>query len=131
MPRSRVATKSRSRSSTNASGRPPTLDERAAGILLHVTSLPGGQGSGDFGPSARRFADFLERACHRWWQMLPLNPVGPGFSPYSGVSAFAGNPLLISLDDLAEEGLLDRASLETMMAEMVEADLARHRARMR
>jgi 4-alpha-glucanotransferase len=82
------------------------LDRRLAGILLHVTSLPGPHGNGDLGPEARRFVDFLAAAGQGWWQMLPVNPAGSGNSPYSGVSAFSGNPLLISLDDLVEQGLL-------------------------
>ncbi|HEY6881052.1 MAG TPA: 4-alpha-glucanotransferase [Polyangiales bacterium] len=83
------------------------LDERACGLLLHPTSLPGPHGNGDLGPEAYAFVDFLARAGQRWWQMLPVNPVGPGFSPYSGVSAFAGNPLLISLRGLVDDGLLE------------------------
>lgn len=83
------------------------LDQRSAGILLHVTSLPGPHGNGDLGAGARRFVDFLAQAGQRWWQMLPVNPVGAGNSPYSGVSAFSGNALLISLHDLVEAGLLD------------------------
>lgn len=79
---------------------------RGAGILLHLTSLAGPHGNGDLGPNARAFADFLQKAGQRWWQMLPVGPVGAGNSPYSGVSAFAGNPLLISLVDLANEGLV-------------------------
>lgn len=82
------------------------LDQRSAGILLHVTSLPGPHGNGDIGPAARRFIDFLAHSGQHWWQMLPVNPAGQGNSPYSGVSAFAGNPLLISLHDLVEDGLL-------------------------
>jgi len=88
------------------------LTDRASGILLHLTSLPGPHGNGDLGPEARRFVDFLAQAGQRWWQMLPVNPVGAGFSPYSGVSAFAGNPLLISLHDLVEEGLLEASEVE-------------------
>ncbi|MEY4509617.1 MAG: hypothetical protein RLZZ450_1739, partial [Pseudomonadota bacterium] len=83
------------------------LTERASGVLLHPTSLSGPHGNGDLGPQARAFVDFLARAGQRWWQMLPVNPVGPGFSPYSGVSAFAGNPLLINLSSLVEDGLLE------------------------
>lgn len=84
-----------------------TFERRSAGILLHVTSLPGPHGNGDLGPEARRFVDFLARSGQRWWQTLPVNPVGEGNSPYSGASAFAGNPLLISLRDLGAEGLLE------------------------
>ena len=83
------------------------LRDRAAGLLLHPTSLPGPHGIGDLGPAAYRFVDFLARAGQRWWQMLPVGPVGPGNSPYSSLSAFAGNPLLISLQRLADDGLLD------------------------
>jgi 4-alpha-glucanotransferase len=75
-------------------------------VLLHVTSLPGPHGNGDVGPEARAFIDFLASAGQRWWQVLPVNPIGLGNSPYSGVSAFAGNPLLISLEDLVQDGLL-------------------------
>src|SRR5437868_2781377 len=82
------------------------LSERASGALLHPTSLPGEHGCGDAGPQAHAFAQWLARAGQRWWQMLPVGPVGYGNSPYSASSAFAGNPLLISLDRLAAEGLL-------------------------
>ncbi len=79
---------------------------RSSGLFLHVTSLPGPYGIGDLGAAGRRFADFLRRARQRYWQMLPLGPVGPGASPYSSPSAFAGNPLLISPEPLLERGLL-------------------------
>jgi 4-alpha-glucanotransferase len=75
---------------------------RAAGILLHPTSLPSRGGVGDFGPVAYRFADFLALARQGVWQVLPLGPLGYGNSPYSSTSAFAGNPLLISLERLVE-----------------------------
>ncbi len=81
---------------------------RASGILLHPTSLPARGGIGDFGPSAYAFADFLAAAGQGLWQVLPLGPVGFGDSPYSSTSAFAGNPLLISLERLAERGWIDR-----------------------
>jgi 4-alpha-glucanotransferase len=89
----------------------PRLSERSAGVLLHPTSLPGprdGEDSagGDLGNRARRFADFLAEGGQRWWQMLPLGPPGYGDSPYSALSAFAGNPALISLERLVEDGLL-------------------------
>ncbi|HTV21193.1 MAG TPA: 4-alpha-glucanotransferase [Polyangiaceae bacterium] len=74
--------------------------------MLHVTSLPGPHGNGDAGPEARAFIDFLASAGQAWWQMLPVNPIGGGNSPYSGASAFAGSPLLISLTDLVSDGLL-------------------------
>jgi 4-alpha-glucanotransferase len=78
--------------------------DRISGVLLHVTSLPSHGGVGDFGPAAYAFVDFLAAAKQRLWQVLPLNPAGYGSSPYSALSAFAGNPLLISLERLAEEG---------------------------
>ncbi|HMN10641.1 MAG TPA: 4-alpha-glucanotransferase [Gemmatimonadaceae bacterium] len=68
---------------------------RAAGILLHPTSLPGAGGIGDLGPEAHRFLDFLVEAGMKLWQVLPLGPTGYGDSPYQCFSAFAGNPLLI------------------------------------
>src|SRR6202167_5278343 len=85
--------------------------ERSSGLLLHITSLPSYGGIGDFGPAAFAFADFLAAAKQRLWQVLPLNPVGYGSSPYSSISAFAGNPLLISLELLVEWGWLTAAAL--------------------
>jgi 4-alpha-glucanotransferase len=87
------------------------LDQRASGILLHMTSLPGPHGSGDLGPDAYRFVDFLAAAGQRWWQMLPIGPPGPGNGPYSARSAFAGSPWLVSLQRLADDGLLQRKHL--------------------
>src|ERR1700680_2531509 len=75
---------------------------RASGILLHPTSLPSRGGIGDFGPAAYQFVDFLASARQGIWQVLPLSPLGFGNSPYSATSAFAGNPLLISPERLAE-----------------------------
>lgn len=88
----------------------PSSLARSAGILLHPTSLPGG-GIGDVGPSARRFADLLGEMELQWWQMLPVNPTGYGDSPYQSPSTFAGNPLLISLEDLVEDDLLSPADI--------------------
>ncbi|MCW2279045.1 4-alpha-glucanotransferase [Heliophilum fasciatum] len=82
------------------------MNERASGILLHVTSLPGPHGIGDLGPTAYRFVDMLKEGKQRYWQVLPLGPLGYGDSPYSALSAFAGNPLLISLEMLVDAGLL-------------------------
>src|SRR5580700_8456088 len=78
--------------------------ERVSGILLHVTSLPSRGGCGDFGPAAYEFVDFLVAAKQRMWQVLPLSPTGYGSSPYSALSAFAGNPLLVSLETLVQQG---------------------------
>jgi len=85
---------------------------RAAGILLHPTSLPSRGGIGDFGPAAYQFVDFLASARQGVWQVLPLGPLGYGNSPYSSTSAFAGNPLLISLERLADHGWIDRGKLD-------------------
>ncbi len=85
--------------------------ERASGILLHPTSLPGRYGIGDIGPEAMRWVDFLAEAGCKIWQILPLGPTGYGDSPYQCFSAFAGNPYLISPDQLLEEGLLSPADL--------------------
>lgn len=82
-----------------------------SGILLHITSLPGGHGIGDLGPSARQHADWMKRAGLDAWQVLPITPIGEGNSPYSGRSAFAIEPLLLSLDDLHTDGLLPRSAL--------------------
>src|SRR5690606_29531548 len=90
----------------------PTLTDRASGLLLHPTSLPGPHGSGDLGQEARRFAGFLFDAGQRWWQMLPVGPVGYGNSPYSALSAFAGSPLLLDLDALASRFGTSRAGPE-------------------
>lgn len=87
-----------------------TLD-RISGLLLHLTSLPGPYGIGDLGPEAYRFVDFLERADQYVWQVLPLVPLGYGYSPYSSPSTFAGNPLLISPHRLRESGLLTEEDL--------------------
>lgn len=81
-------------------------DERRFGVLLHPTSLPGRHGIGDLGDEAYRFVDDLADMGVRLWQILPLGPTGFGNSPYQSLSTFAGNPLLISLDGLVEDGLL-------------------------
>ena len=86
--------------------------DRASGILLHPTSFPGPHGVGDLGDAAFRFVDWLQAAGQRYWQVLPLVPVGPGHSPYASVSALAGNPLLISLPWLVGDGLLEHSDLE-------------------
>jgi 4-alpha-glucanotransferase len=84
---------------------------RASGVLLHVTSLPSSGGIGDLGPAAHAFVDFLARSRQHVWQVLPLGPTGYGNSPYASSSAFAGNPLLISLEYLADWGWIDPARL--------------------
>jgi 4-alpha-glucanotransferase len=77
---------------------------RSSGILLHPTSLPGEFGIGELGPEAYRFADFLADTKQGIWQVLPLGPTGYGDSPYQCFSAFAGNPLLVSLEKLVKCG---------------------------
>ncbi|HBA72601.1 MAG TPA: 4-alpha-glucanotransferase [Geobacter sp.] len=80
------------------------LNKRGCGILLHPTSLPGPGGIGSLGRNARRFIDLLADMGMSYWQVLPLSPPACGNSPYSAFSAFAGNPLLIDLEQLADEG---------------------------
>ncbi len=87
----------------------PTV--RASGILLHPTSLPGRFGIGDLGHEAYRFLDFLAHSGQQFWQVLPLGPTGFGNSPYMCYSALAGNPLLISLEILRDEGFLPAEDL--------------------
>src|SRR6186997_197218 len=87
------------------------MSPRRSGILLHPTSLPGRYGIGELGAEALRFVEFLAAASQRLWQVLPLGPTGYGDSPYQCFSAFAGNPLLVSLDSLAAEGLIDEGDL--------------------
>lgn len=80
--------------------------QRASGVLLHPTSFPGKYGIGEIGSEAFLFIDFLARSKQQLWQILPLNPVGYGESPYQSYSAFAGNHLMISIDKLLAKGLL-------------------------
>src|SRR5258705_7446537 len=77
-------------------------DYRAAGVLLHVTSLPSPYGVGDVGGAALAWIDHLREAGQSWWQVLPLGPTGYGDSPYQSLSSFAGNELLVS--PLADRG---------------------------
>lgn len=97
---------------------------RSAGVLLHPTSLPG---AGDLGDEARHFVDWLAACKVSIWQILPLVPAGPGESPYSSWSAFCGNPWLIDLHGLAEQGLLDRTAVGPLDAL---ADAEEHRSNM-
>ena len=83
------------------------LTERRAGVLLHPTSLPGPDGIGDLGEEAHRFVDWAASAGLRLWQWLPVNPIGPGNSPYQSVSAFAGSPWMVALLPLRKAGWLD------------------------
>ena len=98
---------------TPAQSRHPALQHRSAGLLLHFTSLPSGHGTGDLGPQSRRFINLLSHARIRWWQTLPVHPPVAHAWPYSADSTHAGNPLLISLDDLHRDGLLQKSDLPT------------------
>jgi 4-alpha-glucanotransferase len=104
------------------------MQDRACGILLHPTSLPAHGGIGDLGAAAHEFVEFLAAARQRLWQVLPLNPVGFGNSPYSSYSAFAGNPLLISLERLAEHGWIDPGRLAVLSESPGDVDYDRVRA---
>src|SRR6185369_12942703 len=84
---------------------------RRSGILLHPTSLPGPDGIGTLGRNALDFVDFLHGSGQTLWQILPLGPPGCGNSPYSCFSAFAGNPLLIDLEEIVAQGELEAAEL--------------------
>jgi 4-alpha-glucanotransferase len=88
--------------------------ERSSGLLLHIASLPSPGGIGDLGPAAYAFADFLAASRQRLWQVLPLGPTGYGNSPYASLSAFAGNPLLISLELLADRGWIGHDKLSDL-----------------
>ncbi len=101
------------------------LEPRRSGVLLHVTSLPGPHGVGDFGPQAYRFVDWLAGAGQSLWQMLPVNPIGPGDSPYQSVSAFAGSPLMVALEPLVQRGWLTQPVLPTPAFEAQRVDFAR------
>lgn len=87
------------------------IPPRSAGVLLHITSLPGPHGIGDFGPGAYHFIDWLHSAGQSLWQLLPTTPIGPGNSPYQSVSAFAGSPLMVALEPLVEQGWLTPPTL--------------------
>jgi 4-alpha-glucanotransferase len=88
-----------------------SLSHRTSGVLLHITSLPGPHGIGDFGPGAYHFVDWLASAGQRLWQVLPMTPIGPGDSPYQSVSAFAGSPLMVALEPLVARGWLPAPDL--------------------
>lgn len=98
--------------------------DRACGTLLHITSLPSRGGIGDLGPEAYRFADFLANSHQHLWQVLPISPAGTGNSPYSATSAFAGNPLLISLERLAERGWVQDQQLRSLPESTPHVDYA-------
>ncbi|MFN0116983.1 MAG: 4-alpha-glucanotransferase [Elusimicrobiota bacterium] len=90
---------------------PPALN-RKSGILLHISSLPGGHGIGDLGPASFEFIDFLNASGQSFWQILPLAPTGKYHSPYQSYSAFASNPLFINLDKLISAGYLESSDIK-------------------
>lgn len=90
------------------------MTNRKSGILLHITSLPGNEGIGTLGEEAFRFVDFLKETQQKYWQILPLGPVGSGYSPYQCFSAFAGNPMLIDLQKLVDENLLEKKIIDSI-----------------
>lgn len=92
----------------------PWLTTRTAGVLAHVTSLPGAYGIGNLGPGARAFVDFLAEARVRHWQICPIGPTGYGDSPYQLFSGNAGNPYFIDLGELQAAGLLDASDLDPL-----------------
>lgn len=93
------------------------LNKRGCGVLLHPTSLPGSGGIGSMGKDARRFIELLAAMGMSYWQVLPLTPPACGNSPYSAFSAFAGNPLLIDLEQLVEDGDLPEKSFDPVLPE--------------
>jgi 4-alpha-glucanotransferase len=101
--------------------------DRSSGLLLHVSSLPSAHGVGDLGPAAYAWIDQLAQTKQSWWQILPLGPTGYADSPYQCLSAFAGNPNFISLERLAEDGLLDRRDLPQVKFSANVADYDRAR----
>ncbi len=100
--------------------------KRYSGILLSISSLPSKYGIGDFGESAYKFIDFLRQGSQRFWQILPLNPLGEGNSPYKSISCFAGEILYIDIEDLAREGILNSRDISKYpLTKNVDYDAAR------
>src|SRR5437764_13960683 len=101
---------------------------RSTGILLHPISFPSRGGIGDFGPAAYEFLNWLADARQGLWQVLPLGPPANGNSPYSSTSAFAGNPLLVSLERLAERGWISPERLKGLPQSISAVDFEQTRA---
>ena len=100
-------------------------NQRLAGVLMPVASLPGTQGAGTLGSNARRFVDFLARTGFHIWQVLPLNPLGYGNSPYQPLSSYAGDPLYIDLEQLVEEGYLPKLPAVLPLTDRIDYEAAR------
>jgi len=93
---------------------PSWISQRAAGSLLHLSSLPGSYGIGNLGSGARSFVDFLASSGIRFWQTCPVGPTGYGDSPYQVFSSFAGNPYFIDWDPLIRIGLISEDELSSL-----------------
>jgi 4-alpha-glucanotransferase len=98
------------------------MSNRKGGILLHITSLPGDDGTGTLGKNAYKFVDFLAKSNQKLWQILPLGQVGYGDSPYQCYSAFAGNVQLIDLEMLSEDGWLIKSEIKSPGFNKTKAD---------
>ena len=98
---------------------------RMAGVLMPLASLPGGDGVGTMGAEARRFVDFLADTGWRIWQVLPLNPLGYGNSPYQPFSSYAGDPLYIDLDVLAKQGYLPKERPQLPVTDRIDYEAAK------
>ena len=88
------------------------MEERSSGVLLHISSLPGEFGIGDFGSGAYNFVDFLYKSGQKNWQILPLGITSYGDSPYQSFSAFAGNPYFIDLNEFIGSGFISREEVK-------------------
>ena len=107
------------------------IPQRASGVLLHVSSLPGPHAIGDLGPGAFRFIDWLEAAGQKWWQVLPLGPTGYGESPYQLISGRAGNPLFIDINALGADAAPwdgDSSNADHAAAAQIKTDAIHSRA---
>lgn len=100
---------------------------KKSGVLLHITSLPGCEGIGTLGKGAFRFVDFLSKAGAKIWQVLPIGPTGFAESPYQSTSTFAGNPMMIDLETLYDQGLTDEKPYEAPHADFIDFETARAR----
>lgn len=99
--------------------------KNSSGTLLSLSSLPSKDGIGTFGIEAYKFIDFLKSTRQKYWQMLPLFPLGEGNSPYKSISCFAGEMLYIDLAFLVRDGLLSPSFLKDMPQGRVDYDEVR------
>ena len=89
--------------------------ERGAGVLLHISSLPSPYGIGTMGKAAYEFVDNLKAAGQKYWQVLPVGQTGFGDSPYQSFSAFAGNPFFVDIENLINDGLIERKAADGIL----------------